>query len=668
MESDLEFKREITSALRLKALMTNGSLSKDVQAAYEQLKLHPLVQGALKRLQHELPADLTYHSYEHTLDVLHDAALYALEDGLAKDQLELVAIAAAFHDLGFIRGRKENEMWASEFARHAMLEYGGYPEEKIQLVERMILDTRLVLTGAGPRQLVTHPLSAYLLDADMSNLGRSDFFEKGEAYRQELGMPKDDFLRLALQILRAHQWHTPAARRLRQDGKVENVKRLQLLLSSQENFEKHKQLASRDAHIDRQVFLAQLPLSLNASLDPQRVLERALDELKARLECEAATVFLREIETNELSFWALSGGANLKLRGLRIPDDKGIVGWVISQRETVLVGDVKTDPRFFSEVDKHAGFVTRNMICAPLMVRGAECIGAVQVLNKVGESPFNQSDVQFLAQVCLYIALAIDNARLCAKLKDRSTELELLDKRRAEAAQIIAHEFRTPLNVVQNCADLINAGIVADARGREQLQLALMNGVNRLNTLIANVRDLTMVEASKFTLHMCDIDLESLVCGIRDIHDSVLRRRKLDFEFEANSAAKTARGDYALISVALNNLISNAIRFTPDGGKLGVRCVSVPGGCKIEIWDRGIGIEREQQKVIFNKFYEVAPANQHSSGHLEFKSSGLGIGLATAKAIIEAHHSRLEVASALGAGATFTFYLGSLPKNEELTH
>jgi signal transduction histidine kinase/predicted metal-dependent HD superfamily phosphohydrolase len=643
-----------------------SDLNTDVQTTFEKLKTHKLVSAALAKLRSELAEDLYYHSSEHSVDVLHDAILYAIEDGLSNAELELIAIAAAFHDSGFIKGRKENEIWAAEFARSAMLG-SGYSEEQISLVERMILDTRLVLTGAGPRQLVTHPLSSYLLDADMSNLGRSDFFEKGELYRRELGMPKDDFLRLALQIVKAHQWHTPAARRLRQTVKAENRKRLELLIGSQEDFEKHRLKDNSSSTEARQLFLSQLPLTLNASLDPQRVLERSLEELKVRLNCEAATIFLREMESNELSFWALSGGSDVKLKGLRIPDDKGIVGWVIAQRETVVVGDVRTDPRFFSEVDRHAGFVTRNMICAPLLVRGAECIGAVQVLNKVDGEAFTNQDVQFLSQVAQYIALAIDNARLFSKLRSRTAELEILDRRRSDVVQVIAHEFRTPLNVIQNCADLLVSGFLTDDNSKQQMQDALAGGVTRINRLIASVRDLRQAERAD-ALKLSEVDVVKLLRQLQQSFAKKLAERQLQMEIHTDKPSHFVRADYAFLTVALRNLISNAIRFTPNGGSLGARCRSIPGACRIDVWDTGIGIAKEQHAVIFNKFFEIIPAQEHSSGDLEFRSSGLGIGLATTKAILERHQTSIEVASDIGKGATFTFQLPYYALKEEVRH
>jgi predicted metal-dependent HD superfamily phosphohydrolase len=148
-------------------------------------------------------------------------------DHLPPRQLELLAIAAACHDVGFIRSSGSNEPIGAAFAREHMACHGGYSAEEILLVERMILDTALVETPDGPRQAPSTELSRYLLDADLSNFGRDDFFERGELQRQELGQEPKLFRKNTLALIRAHRWLTPAGQALRQDQKERNVATLE---------------------------------------------------------------------------------------------------------------------------------------------------------------------------------------------------------------------------------------------------------------------------------------------------------------------------------------------------------------------------------------------------------------------------------------------------------
>jgi predicted metal-dependent HD superfamily phosphohydrolase len=199
----------------------------EIQRARQQAGRHPVVQAALAILARELPTDLKYHTLAHTEDVLREAILFGVMDHLPPRQLELLAVAAACHDLGFITSSGANEPIGAAFAREQMTRFGGYSPDEILLVERMILDTALVETPEGPRQLPSTDLSRYLLDADLSNFGRDDFFERGELQRQELGQERELFRKNTLVLIKAHRWLTPAGQALRQATKERNIATLE---------------------------------------------------------------------------------------------------------------------------------------------------------------------------------------------------------------------------------------------------------------------------------------------------------------------------------------------------------------------------------------------------------------------------------------------------------
>jgi predicted metal-dependent HD superfamily phosphohydrolase len=198
-----------------------------IQRARQEAERHPVVQAAVAILTRELPAHLKYHTLAHTEDVLREAILFGVMDHLPPRQLELLAVAAACHDLGFITSSGANELIGATFAREQMTHFGGYSPDEILLVERMILDTALVETPEGPRQIASTELSRYLLDADLSNFGRDDFFERGELQRQELGQERELFRKNTLVLIKAHRWLTPAGQALRQATKERNIATLE---------------------------------------------------------------------------------------------------------------------------------------------------------------------------------------------------------------------------------------------------------------------------------------------------------------------------------------------------------------------------------------------------------------------------------------------------------
>lgn len=201
-----------------------------IQRARQEAGRHPIVQAALAILARQLPPHLKYHTLAHTEDVLREAILFGVMDHLPSRQLELLGLAAACHDVGFITSSGANEPIGAAFAREQMVSDGSYSPDEILLVERMILDTALVDTPDGPQQLPSTELSRYLLDADLSNLGRDDFFERGELQRQELGQDLELFRKNTLALVKAHRWLTPAGQALREDQKKRNVATLESML------------------------------------------------------------------------------------------------------------------------------------------------------------------------------------------------------------------------------------------------------------------------------------------------------------------------------------------------------------------------------------------------------------------------------------------------------
>ncbi len=195
----------------------------------------PLVTTILDKLKRDLPNDLYYHNYDHTLDVIEEVLCYAKGDNLNDREIELLVVAAAYHDAGFLSQRRDNEDLGAKMAEEAMSIAGGYSVEEVDLVKTMILDTKMQVAEGGFKQIPTTRLSGYLLDADVSNLGRKDFFDKGKLVLKELNLPSAEmFLEHSLNLLEAHQWHTGPANRLREEQKQENIKSLRALINSKQ--------------------------------------------------------------------------------------------------------------------------------------------------------------------------------------------------------------------------------------------------------------------------------------------------------------------------------------------------------------------------------------------------------------------------------------------------
>lgn len=196
------------------------------KAQLRRVKNLPIVKATIVKLQTSLPRNLHYHAFRHTLDVLEEAVLYAHKDRLSQSQIDLLAVAVVFHDSGFIVSAINHEKRSAKTAVLALKKSKTYTKKQIDLVERIILDTKLKLTKSGICQVPSTKLSKYMLDADLSNFGRRDFFKKFELQRKESGISRLDLGIKVLELLRAHKWHTKPAQKLRQKQKLKNIKAL----------------------------------------------------------------------------------------------------------------------------------------------------------------------------------------------------------------------------------------------------------------------------------------------------------------------------------------------------------------------------------------------------------------------------------------------------------
>jgi predicted metal-dependent HD superfamily phosphohydrolase len=177
-----------------------------------EIKAEPLVIETVEHLASTLDPTLYYHSPDHTKDVLRQTMELAEEDALDSRDVLLLAIAAAFHDAGFLEQRPKNEPIGAQMAVQAMSASGRFSQVEQDLVEQMILDTQLVMEG--PVQISNSRLSPWLLDADLANLGRDDFWDQTRLLAKELEIEIASMLPMTRALMQRHDWQSPAGKRL----------------------------------------------------------------------------------------------------------------------------------------------------------------------------------------------------------------------------------------------------------------------------------------------------------------------------------------------------------------------------------------------------------------------------------------------------------------------
>ena len=174
----------------------------------------------------DLCPKLPYHNYRHTMDVYSAVNTYVSSNGFSSEEGFLLKTAALLHDIIVVPGSKDNEEKSAEFARQYLPKI-GYSHKQSQKVGELILATKM------PQDPHNY-LERLLCDADLDNLGRTDFLELGEKVRSEIGLPEgENWYKQQLGFLKSHQYHTEIARKLRDSGKVVNIQRLEKMLQEE---------------------------------------------------------------------------------------------------------------------------------------------------------------------------------------------------------------------------------------------------------------------------------------------------------------------------------------------------------------------------------------------------------------------------------------------------
>ena len=290
-----------------------------------------------------------------------------------------------------------------------------------------------------------------------------------------------------------------------------------------------------------------------------------------------------------------------------------------------------------------------SLVILPLEGRGS--IFGTLAIGSLGERFLAREDMHLAVELARRASLAIDNGRLFSELYDANAAKDRF-------LAMLSHELRTPLTpVLAAVSAFVARGSTA---GCDVLGLFRMiqRNVQLEARLIDDLLDLTRVSRGKFELTFDDVDLRDLVLSVVSICESDAKNKGVILSVDTGERRSRVRGDPARLEQILWNLIKNAIKFTPKGGRVTVWTLDTGDEVHVAVEDTGIGVEPERMSRIFLPFVQADPSIARSFG-------GMGLGLSISKALAEAHEGSITVASGgAGRGATFTLALRALRSHE----
>jgi signal transduction histidine kinase len=226
--------------------------------------------------------------------------------------------------------------------------------------------------------------------------------------------------------------------------------------------------------------------------------------------------------------------------------------------------------------------------------------------------------------------------------------LERLDKSKSDFISVAAHELKTPLTLIEGYAAMLRDQLPGDGQNSPLALLVngIDNGTGRLQEIINDMIDVSLLDNNMLQLNFQPVWVNQLLHIVqRELSQPLADRQQhlkiVDFE----GIEEMTFGDSERLYQALRNLLTNAIKYTPDGGTITIDGRMLPGFIELTITDTGIGIDVNDQERIFEKFGRVGNVALHSSGKIKFKGGGPGLGLPITKGIIEAHGGAIWVES-----------------------
>ena len=242
-----------------------------------------------------------------------------------------------------------------------------------------------------------------------------------------------------------------------------------------------------------------------------------------------------------------------------------------------------------------------------------------------------------------------DSTRVEHALRERNEALETAGRLKSEFIANVSYELRTPLNAIIGFAEILTNQYFGELSARQlDYSRGILDSSHRLLSLINDILDLATIEAGYMTLETQELDIHTLMSSVLSLSRERARNQNLKLEFDCPTDIGSLYGDERRLKQALFNLISNALKFTPAGGTVTLAARRTADRIALIVADTGVGVPREDQARIFEKFERGSPNARHS---------GPGLGLSLVKSFIELHGGTVEMDSRPGSGTTVTCYL-----------
>ncbi len=410
--------------------------------------------------------------------------------------------------------------------------------------------------------------------------------------------------------------------------------------------------------------------SISNILDMDRLASIAVGIILEAMQIERGFLFLVDAERQA------DGHKTYRLRSARSPEERqmiavelnenGIIAaYFIREQRPLLQYDLDLLPAYRSASPFERDWFNqlRAEVYIPIFAK-KQWIGLLAFGPKLSGNRYTKEDLVTLGSHASQTAVALENARLVDNLmrlnnelrtarralEKNNRDLERIDQAKSDFISIASHELRTPLTVIKGYSEMLMEDPSLDPNFKFMME-KIHDGTIRLHEIMDSMFDIAQIDARSLKPHIQPVELGYLIQEICIEQADSIKERKQSLLIEIPRLPQV-KADPNLLRKLYHHIIRNAVKFTPNNGKITIAGHSIPaildlphGGVELIISDTGVGIDPNFHEIIFTKFYQPGELGKHSTSKTRFKGGGAGLGLALAKGIVEAHGGRIYVES-----------------------
>jgi K+-sensing histidine kinase KdpD len=327
---------------------------------------------------------------------------------------------------------------------------------------------------------------------------------------------------------------------------------------------------------------------------------------------------------------------------------QGVIGRVARTGKVDLINDVSKDRDYLRKSRS-----TESMLVVPI-TRDDRVIAVID-LESTSTNYFTEDDVNFVQLLASHAAIAIENAQLFEQVK-------AANQAKSEFMNTASHDLKVPMTSIKGYAKMlhIGAGGALSETQQEFVQI-IYNNIERMDHMVRDLLDVSRIDAGRIRLELSDVHIQDVIDDVLTSVDNQIKEHKLTLNLKIEDNLPTLKADYNRLVQMTTNFVSNAYKYTPEGGQVEISARltnSLPNkeqGISVMIKDTGFGISEEDQAQLFTNFFRSSDQNIRNQ-------PGTGLGLSITKKMIESHGGRLQFKSKLGKGSSFTYTLPLVSK------